>query len=149
MESFSTYIPVILASMLKFVGGPLAGLALNLSLTETIACTVIGMMLSVIIFTFLGRIIRFGWEQIRKTPRKRFSKSSRRAVTIYRKFGIAGIACLTPLLFTPIGGTLLAVSFKASPLRIMSWMLVFAVFWAVVFSWAIYNLADLRKLVLG
>ncbi len=149
MESFSTYIPVVLASMLKFVGGPLAGLALNLSLTETILCTITGMMLSVILFTFLGRIIRFGWEQIRKTPRKRFSKSSRRAVTIYRKFGIAGIAFLTPLLFTPIGGTLLAVSFKASPFRIISWMLIFAIFWAVVFCWAIYNLSDLRNLVLG
>lgn len=144
MTLISKYLSVVLASMLKFVGGPLAGLALHLSLLETILCTIVGMMVSVFLFTFLGQWLRLVWEDLRKTKRKRFSKSTRRAVRIYRKFGIAGIACLTPLLFTPIGGTLLAVSFKASPLRILSWMLVFAVLWAVVFSWAFYNLSSLQ-----
>jgi len=38
------YISVILASTIKFIGGPLAGLALQLSWYETASCTIIGMI---------------------------------------------------------------------------------------------------------
>lgn len=147
MDPLSKYISVVLASMLKFVAGPLAGLALELSWWESAACTFVGMMLSVILFTFLGRQIRLWWEQFRKSKRRLFSPSTRRAVKVYRHFGIAGIACLTPLLFTPIGGTLLAVSFKASPLRILSWMVVFGVVWGILLTLAIYYFPGVQELL--
>ncbi|SDM87881.1 hypothetical protein [Siphonobacter aquaeclarae] len=147
MNPVSKYISVALASMLKFVAGPLAGLALELTWWESAACTVAGMMMSVLLFTFLGRQIRRWWEQFRKTRPRLFSPRTRRAVRVYRAFGIAGIACLTPLLFTPIGGTLLAVSFKASPQRILLWMMVFGVVWGIVLTLAIYHVPGLRGLL--
>lgn len=145
MNDYGKYISVILPSMLKFVLGPLAGIALKLTWWETIACTIIGMMSSVVVFTFLGRAIQTIWQKWRKTTPKRFTKNSRRAVKVFRKFGMAGIACLTPLLFTPIGGTLIATSFKIAPVKIIVWMVIFGLFWGVVLTLALYNIPGLQE----
>lgn len=147
MNDLSKYISVILPSMLKFLLGPLAGIALKLTWWETTLCTIIGMMASVVVFTFLGKVIMGNWQKFRKTTPKRFTKSSRRAVKVYRKFGMAGIACLTPLLFTPIGGTLIAISFKIAPIKIITWMIIFALLWGVVITLAIYNIPGLKELM--
>ena len=147
MNDLEKYVAVILPSMLKFFLGPLAGIALKLSWWETMFCTVIGMMVSVVVFTFLGKAIRDGWQKWRKTTPKLFSKSSRRAVKVYRRFGMAGIACLTPLLFTPIGGTLIATSFKIPPVKIIAWMVAFALFWGTIITFAIYHIPGLQQLL--
>lgn len=147
MNEYGKYISVILPSMLKFLLGPLAGIALKLSWWETMLCTIIGMMLSVVIFTFLGKLIRDGWQKWRKTTPKRFSKNSRRAIKVYRNFGVIGIACLTPLIFTPIGGTLIATSFKIPPVKIIFWMTVFALFWGLILTLALYNIPGLQKIL--
>lgn len=147
MSEISKYISVIVPSMLKFLLGPLAGIALKLSWWETTLCTSIGMMISVIVFTFLGKVIQGGWQKFRKTTPKRFSKNSRRAVKIYSKFGVIGIACLTPLLFTPIGGTLIATAFNIPPVKIIGWMMVFSLFWGIIITLAIYNLPGLQRLL--
>ena len=147
MNDYGKYISVILPSMLKFMLGPLAGIALKLTWWETTLCTIIGMMVSVVIFTFLGKVIMDSWQKFRKSTPRRFTKSSRRAVQVYRKFGMAGIACLTPLLFTPIGGTLIATSFKIAPVKIITWMVIFAFIWGVVLTLAIYNIPGLKELI--
>lgn len=147
MEVLEKYLGVMVPSMLKFLLGPLAGVALKLSWWETLFCTIAGMMISVLVVVFLGKAIRKGWQHFRKTPPKRFTKNSRRAVRVYRKFGIAGIACLTPLIFTPIGGTLIATSFNVAPIRILFWMAVFALLWGIVLTLAIYHIPGLQHLL--
>ena len=147
MNDYGKYISVILPSMLKFLLGPLAGIALKLTWWETMICTIIGMMMSVVVFTFLGTLIQNAWQQWRKTTPKRFTKNSRRAIKVFRKFGMAGIACLTPLLFTPIGGTLIATSFGIAPAKIIVWMAIFALFWGVVITLALYNIPGLQKIL--
>ena len=47
---WAKYISVVLASMVKFVAGPITGMALGLQWYETALGTVVGMMLSVVIF---------------------------------------------------------------------------------------------------
>ena len=147
MNDLEKYTAVILPAMLKFLLGPIAGVALKLSWWETMFCTILGMMVSVIVFTFLGKVIQEGWQKWRKTTPRRFSKNSRRAVTVFQKFGIIGIACLTPLIFTPIGGTLIAISFKIAPGRIIIWMLAFAFFWGIILTLAIYHIPGLQKIL--
>jgi uncharacterized membrane protein len=147
MNDYGKYISVILPSMLKFLLGPLAGIALKLTWWETMICTIIGMMVSVVVFTYLGKAIQDGWQKWRKTTPKRFTKNSRRAVKVFRKFGMAGIACLTPLIFTPIGGTLIATSFKIAPAKIIVWMVIFALFWGVILTLALYNIPGLQKIL--
>jgi uncharacterized membrane protein len=139
------YISVALAAALKFIGGPLAGLALGLTWPETAACSVAGLMLSVLVFTFLGEGIRHLSERLRHRKPRLFTRRNRRAVRIWRRFGLPGIAFLTPLLFTPIGGTLLAVSFRAPRLATFGWMLVFGIFWGVVLTFLLYQIPGLQR----
>jgi uncharacterized membrane protein len=123
--------------MVKFFIGPAAGVSLGLSLWETVACTVLGMMMSVVLFTYFGpHLLR--WIGLLFRPQRRtFSKRSRRLVRYRQSFGLYGIAIFTPLLFTPILGTLLAVSLGGSKQRILVSMLISGLFWAVVVTWVL------------
>lgn len=136
------YISVLLASTLKFVGGPLAGLALGLSWTETAICTILGMMLSVTLVVFAGAVLEQVSARFRRGPAKRFSRKTRLAVKIWQRAGMAGIAFLTPILLTPIGGTALAVSFRVNRVKLIGYMLVSAVVWAVVQTLLVYQLKN-------
>jgi hypothetical protein len=53
-----------------------------------------------------------------------------------------GVAFLTPLIFTPIGGTILLTSFGSPRKHILISMLISAVFWAVCFSTVIHVFGD-------
>ena len=126
----ASYVSVALTSAIKFIGGPILGAALRLSWVETTLSTIAGMMSAVVIVTFVGRAIQRWLRQRSTSKSKLFSKRTRMAVNIWKRFGIIGIACLTPLFFTPIGGTLIALSFKVPPRQLLLPMLFFATFWA-------------------
>ncbi|WP_229311493.1 hypothetical protein [Larkinella rosea] len=129
--------------MLKFVGGPITGIALGLNWTETWLSTVAGMMASVVLVSYAGAGLQALWARFRKSTPKRFSSRTRLAVKVWKRAGMAGIAFLTPLILTPIGGTILAVSFKVNRSLIFSYMLISALFWGIVFTLAIYELPEL------
>ena len=57
---------------------------------------------------------------------------------VWKKYGLTGVAILTPLILTPIGGTILAVSAGSPKERIILFMLISAVAWAVIFTVSIY-----------
>jgi uncharacterized membrane protein len=143
---FKKYIAVILATTIKFFGGQLTGLLLEISWWETAICSVIGMMITVTIVSFLGKGIQRLIAKYQTKKPKLFSKRSRFAVRIWQRLGIWGIACFTPLFFTPIGGTLLALSFKVPIPKILFSMFVFAVLWGVVLTFALYQISELKHL---
>ena len=138
------YISVILASTLKFLGGPITGITLGLGWIETALCATVGMMITVTITIFLGNYIIRLFSKNGQRPL--FSKRTRYAVKVWKGFGIQGIAFLTPLIFTPIGGTLIALSFKVKRINIFGWMLLSAVFWGVVQSLLFFQIPFLRGL---
>ncbi|CCH56397.1 hypothetical protein BN8_05730 [Fibrisoma limi BUZ 3] len=138
------YFSVIIASTIKFIGGPLAGFALGLSWLETAICTIAGMMLSVLAITFAGAALEALRQRYRKQRPKRFSRRTRLAVRVWKTSGLAGIALLTPLVLTPIGGTVLAVSFKVHKRQILLYMLISATFWAIIQTLAIYQIPGLK-----
>jgi membrane protein DedA with SNARE-associated domain len=129
---------VYFSSMLKFIFGPLGGYAAGFSLVTTILVTVAGMMTVVLVFTFFGNWIRE--KIIRRFSKKRnkFSTRNRRFVTIWKKYGLIGVAALTPVIFTPIGGTLLAVSSGSPKEKIIFYMFISAAVWSVLLSVALY-----------
>lgn len=130
-------IPVYLSSMLKFIFGPFGGVAARLHIITTIIVTIAGMMTMVVAFTYFGEWIR---TQLDKTfpNRKKISVPNPRLAAIWKKFGLAGIAALTPLILTPIGGTILAVSSGSPKEKIIFYMLISASFWAIVLTVIIY-----------
>ena len=137
-EEILKAIPVFLSTMIKFVFGPLGGYAAKLSIMTTIIATISGMMTAVVAFTYFGNFLR---ETVFKKffqNRKKFTPRNRKITTLYKKYGLAGIAFLTPILLTPIGGTLIAVSFGSPKEKIILYMFVSGVVWAIIFSTIVY-----------
>lgn len=128
-------VPVMLFSMVKFIFGPTMGYAVKLHVVTTILATVIGMMTSVMIFTFFGDWLR---KRVFKQFFARKSKQGRRTAMIWRKYGLPGIAAITPLILTPIGGTLIAISFGSPKDRIIIYMFISASVWSIVISFLVY-----------
>jgi hypothetical protein len=130
------YLFVYFWSTVKFVMGPVTGKLMQLHWIETFLCTVLGMMTTVIVLTFAGEKVRKYWKSKKKT--KIFTPKKRKIVKIWKKYGMWGVACLTPLLFTPIGGTLIAVSFGEKKHIIIFKMLIFGIFWGIILTLLTY-----------
>jgi membrane protein DedA with SNARE-associated domain len=142
-EQVAKYFTVFLSSMVKFIGGPLSGTAFGLSWIETCVFTVLGMMTSVLIFSLLGAGVRSRLFNRRRKKRRLFTSRNRRIVRIWRRYGLKGVAFLTPVIFSPIVGTIVASSFGEPWKRIFVYMFVSAVFWGVVFSLLVHQLGHL------
>ena len=131
-------VSIYFSSMLKFIFGPLGGYVAGFSLLATILITIAGMMTVVLVFTLFGNWIKEKIIDKFFKKRKRFSAGNRRFVTIWKRYGLIGVAALTPILLTPIGGTLLAVSSGSPKEKIILYMFVSASAWSVVFTTALY-----------
>lgn len=128
------YLTIALASTLKFFGGPIAGYAMGMGWIETALCSTAGMMFTILLVSTLAQQIKKLMDRFRKSPKKTFSKTSRIAVKIWQKFGIIGIAFLTPVLFTPPLGAILIVAFRIPRFTAYSWMLASALVWGLIVS---------------
>ncbi|MDJ1502544.1 small multi-drug export protein [Xanthocytophaga agilis] len=128
--------------MFKFIGGPLSGVALGLHWTETYLLTVTGMMVSVILFTLLGHKLKHTLLSRFYKKRLLFTPRNRRLVKVWRKYGMLGVAFLTPLILTPIGGTIVASSFGESKFRIFLYMFFSALVWGVILTLVIDKLGE-------
>jgi hypothetical protein len=139
-ESFITFFGIYFLSLFKFIAGPILGTAVGYSLLEIILVTVSGMMSSVFLFTQIGTQFkqRLALRFKRKSPV--FSKKSRSIVRIWVKYGEVGIAFITPLLLTPIGGTLILVSFGTKKHKIYFHMLWSSILWATILGLTIEHL---------
>ncbi|AWM35500.1 hypothetical protein DDQ68_18615 [Hymenobacter nivis] len=123
--------------MVKFLGGPLAGVSMGLPFGLTLLLTVAGMMTTVFIISGVGRVwVRHRQQQRRLRRVPIFSSRSRNIIKVFRRFGMGGIAFLTPVLLSPIGGTVIATLLGVPRGRILLHMLWSAVFWGGVLTLA-------------
>jgi hypothetical protein len=129
---------VYFSCMLKFVFGPLGGYAAGFTVVTTILVTVAGMMTVVLVFTLFATWIREKIVMRFFKKRNKFSPRNRRFVTIWKKYGLIGVAALTPILLTPIGGTLLALSSGSPKDKIIFYMFISASVWSVIMSVGLY-----------
>ncbi len=145
MPDLIKYLLVYALSGFKFIFGPTMGVAYGFNLLETAVLTILGMMTTVYIISYFGEQIRsvtirfFG--KRKKEPN--FSPGRRRFVKVWKKYGIQGIAFLTPLLLTPVGGSFIANALGANRRGIFKWMWIFGTFWAFVLSALVRFAADL------
>jgi len=133
-DSLITFLGIYFLTYFKFIAGPLLGSAAGYSVFETILVTVAGTMSSVFVFTLLGKKFK-DFLKLRFSKKKPiFSKKNRTVVKLWKKYGEIGIALITPLVLTPIGGTLILVSFGTKKRRIYFHMLWSSTLWATFFS---------------
>lgn len=146
MEEFLKVIPVFLISMAKFLFGPPLGLTLKLGFWPTFFTCLAGMMTTVVSLSFLGSLLKSFLGRFKKKSSKVFTPSSRRIVTIWSKFGLLGIAFLTPPLLTPIGGTLIAIGFGEPPLKVIVYMFISGLVWGLLACYVVFQLKNLLNL---
>ena len=147
-QTYLEYIKVIVFSGVKFIFGPVYGvLHHHLSLLETIILTVIGMMTSVVLVTYFGEFIRLKIFKRKEASSAtiKVNKKRRNIVKIWNKHGLKGVAFLTPLLFSPIGGAVIAVYFGSKKKYIFLYMFISAVWWSVVLSSLLFFFGDLVR----
>jgi len=138
------YVAVMIATALKYIAGPITGFSLGLTWYETLLSSWMGFMLTVLIVVSIGKFLVAWISGLRKSKPLVFSKRARYAVGIWQKFGIKGIAALTPLIFTPIGGSLLSLSFKVPLPRILFFMAISGLIWSSIYTLIIYQLSFLK-----
>lgn len=139
MDEFLRALPVYFSSMLKFAFGPLGGFVAKLHFLTTVFVSTAGMMTMVFLFTFFGDWINknvFG--RIRIFRRNKQNQTNPRLTAIWKKYGLMGVAFLTPLILTPIGGTLIAVSSGSPREKIIFYMFVSAAVWSLIFTGVVY-----------
>lgn len=133
------YIIVYLISMFKFIGGPAFGAAYDLNTIGTAAMSIFGMMTTVLIISFFGMKLRVWIQKKYKFKRRVFTKRNRRIVKIWRGYGEFGVSFFTPVLFSPVIGTLLVTTLGGKRRRVITFMLISSTFWAFTIS----SLSDL------
>ncbi|OYX21862.1 MAG: hypothetical protein B7Z16_05550 [Algoriphagus sp. 32-45-6] len=150
-EELIKLLGIYLLSMFKFIAGPVLGSAAGYSFWKILLITTSAMMTSVFTFTLIGTKLK-QWTGIKfKTKRPVFSNRSRRIVLLWKKYGEAGIAFFTPLLLTPVGGTLILVSFGTKKRRIYFHMLWSALLWSTIFGLSIKKILQIPffQVILG
>lgn len=146
IEYVLKFLGIYLMSLFKFIAGPVLGYAAGYSLLEIMVVTVLGMMSSVFLFTYLGEWVKKQWDIKIRRKKIIFSRRTRRIVTVWQKFGAAGVAFFTPLLLTPIGGTIVLTSFGVKKTLIISYMFVSGMWWSFVFGLSIEKLLEIKLL---
>lgn len=143
LEKILTYLGIYLLACVKSIFPPLMGPAAGMQPWEIIAITVAGLMTSVTLFTFLGEKIKKNVIPLFIKKQKKFSPQSRRMVRVWTKYGILGTCFLTPLILSPIGGSLLVSTVGAPRKQVFLYMFLFGLFWATIWTYSVDWLIDL------
>jgi membrane protein DedA with SNARE-associated domain len=136
------YISVILISAVKFIGGPVLGIAYGLTIVETALATILGMMISVYSLSYFGNWFRQKFMKVFASKQKKLTKN-KKVKAVWEKYGIKGIAFLTPIIFSPMIGTILALSFGGKRKRVVFYMFISALFWGFVLSSIVFFFGDI------
>ncbi len=132
MEKIISTIAVFFGSIVKFSVFTLTAIATDLGLGGSLA-NVIGGIIGIVLFTYLGTVMQE--YMIRKFPRRfarKFTRSNRFLVKVKQKFGLNGIAVLTPIILSIPVGVLFALTLTHDKKKIMFTMITSMLFWAIV-----------------
>jgi hypothetical protein len=103
-----------------------------------------------VFYTYLSAGILRWWEKFKHTrpyfkKKKIFTKGNRRIIKIKHRFGLTGIAVLTPVLLSIPLGAFLAERFYKKKLKVILAISIWVVIWSVVFYFIYYYFYDFFK----
>lgn len=141
MNIWSILLTAAIAAV-KIIPAVPVGFGANLSAVENFAVIMAGSLLGIFIYAFFGKRINL-WNKARRRSKPGYAakvqknfRSARRIMRIWHRFGLYGIAALTPPLLSPPIGTLIAVAFHERTPRIMLFMTISMAFWVGLFVFA-------------
>ena len=141
MEELINILSVIFLSAVKFMlGPPLALIVHGYSFSETVILTSSGGIIGVIFFAYFSEWLINMYERIRNKISKGrhhkkkqiFTRRNRWIVKIKRKYGIIGIAFISPSLITIPVGTFVLVRYFKNKKKIIIYESASVVFWSLL-----------------
>lgn len=155
--SLFRFIEVLVLSGIKFLLGPPLSFKLGFSFFQTVIVTTIGGLIGVIFFFYLSEILLrffkkswpyikafFGISELKPQParvkkingkqKKNFSRKNKFIVNTRRKYGLWGIAILTPVLLSIPLGTFLANKYYRNKKSVLFSLGVSVICWSLVMS---------------
>lgn len=102
-----------------------------------------------ILFTYMSATLIKWWHNFRLKrhrihSKKIFTKFNRRVIHIKQRFGLIGIAFITPIVGIPVGAYVAERFFKDKK-RVIIYLSLAAIVWAFVFYWLLYFFYDAFK----
>ena len=107
----------------------------NILMALLSSCT--GAIFGTVVFTYLFAGILKWWDKFKdkyfksKHPKKVFTKFNRRVIRIKHRFGLTGIALLTPIFLSIPIGAFLAERFYKDKRKVIIYLSVSAIFWCI------------------
>ena len=148
MEFILKWLSVFALSSVKMLLGGMP-LAISYSFTplEAFSATALGSITGCFFFVYCGNWVLKRWEgrkgHIKKPLLAKKIKSLRKFIRIRNKYGMPGIAILTPAVLSIPVGCLLAVRFYHHPTIVLRWLIPSCLLWCALLSFAhqlIYSL---------
>lgn len=138
MNELWLFLSVMLISAVKMgAGGVPLAIALNLSFLETFLFTSVGAIAGMISFTYLSAWILkiFAIKFPKKiSTKKNITRKNKLIINVKNRFGLIGVAFLTPLILSIPIGSFLAVRYFGNKPRIMIYMTCSILLWSVSLS---------------
>ncbi len=145
MTDFGEIVSVFLLSTVKFVlGGVPLALGLGFSFFKSFVVTCAGGFLGVFIFVNASEYILEKWnkkklEKKKITPfKKKFTRKNKIIVSTKRRFGLIGIALLTPLLLSIPIGSFISLRYFKNKKKVQLYLFGSVIFWSA-FSYYLYK----------
>lgn len=145
------YLEVGLIASVKFLIAPFDAERNGFTWIEAFTVTTIGGFIGIVAFTFLGENISKWWRHvvalvksvfmgrpasvIERKPRRVFTRNRRFIVRIKMRFGLAGIAFITPCIISIPIGTLVAITFYKKRQRVLTYLSISLLFWSLLLNW--------------
>lgn len=138
MTGFLKILAVISLSGVKFLFAiPLSAIKYDFNFLQTLLFSVIGGVIGVFIFSYLSeKISRFLSNKLKSRRKKRGVKKAV-AIKTARKYGLFGIAFLTPIFLSIPIGTYLALYFFPNKKKTIPILIASVVGWSLVLSVAL------------
>ncbi len=149
MAEFLKILSVFITCTFFFVklGLPSAIVVFKYNFLKVMLVSCAGGITGNIIFTYLSANLlnwMHNYREKRKIKKKIFTPSTRRMIKIKQRFGLVGIAFITPIISQPIGAFFAEKFFKDKK-KIILYLSVSVIFWALTLYWIIYLFHDSLK----
>jgi hypothetical protein len=137
-----TLLAALLASFKFAITVPFFIIKQEFSFWESLLFGVSSGTFGIIVFMYLSSGILAAWNWFkrktglfkRKKPRKIFSKKSRRWVKVKTRYGLFGIAAITPFILSIPIGCFIAMRYYKNKKKVFLYLFLSVVFWSLIFA---------------
>lgn len=122
----------------KFFFAIPAVVAVGYSFWQTVSMAIVGGLTGFFLFFYFGELLKVLWRKLFNAKegkvKKKFTKKNRLIINIKGKYGLIGLALLTPSVLSIPLGSILAGRYFDEDRRTIPYMIISIVAWAFVLS---------------